>query len=364
MGLTNPRCLGLKIGLQESMHLKGEILNRKIKTIGMTAFGVMSLINMGIVQGQQQGGGFRFNNGDVVVWVGNTFVERAQRFGYVETLLELEAGRQGAKQVVFRNLGWSGDTVWCEARSYFGPPQEGFERLQKGIGEIKPTVIFSCYGGAEAMERWKEGESEDEALKRFAEGYSRLLGMMAAAAGDGLREVVLVSPTPLENLGEPLPDQVKNNQRLGRYRDEIAKLAQSSLGKNVKLRFVDLFKEMGGDGGSGSVVDNPLTNNGIHYTEAGYRVVAGKLVKALGMEAIPLVEGEAEIEKLRLAVVEKNRLFFHRWRPANETYLFLFRKHEQGQNAKEIPMFDPLVKAKEKEIVDLKERATEVLRKR
>ncbi|MEM9018245.1 MAG: GDSL family lipase, partial [Verrucomicrobiota bacterium] len=50
---------------------------------------------------------------------------------------------------------------------------------------------------------------------------------------------------------------------------------------------------------------------------------------------------------LREEIVEKNRLFFHRWRPANETYLFLFRKHEQGQNAKEIPMFDPLIKEQE-----------------
>ena len=46
---------------------------------------------------------------------------------------------------------------------------------------------------------------------------------------------------------------------------------------------------------------------------------------------------------LREAIVAKNRLYFHRWRPANETYLFLFRRHEQGNNAVEIPQFDPLV---------------------
>ena len=50
-------------------------------------------------------------------------------------------------------------------------------------------------------------------------------------------------------------------------------------------------------------------------------------------------------EKLRAAVVEKNRLYFHRWRPQNETYLFGFRKHEQGRNAREIPLLDPLVEA-------------------
>ena len=47
-------------------------------------------------------------------------------------------------------------------------------------------------------------------------------------------------------------------------------------------------------------------------------------------------------------------LYFYRWRPQNETYLFGFRKHEQGNNAREIPQFDPLVEAKEKEIARLR----------
>ena len=46
----------------------------------------------------------------------------------------------------------------------------------------------------------------------------------------------------------------------------------------------------------------------------------------------------------------KNKLFFNRWRPQNETYLHGFRKHEQGNNAKEIPQFDPLIANKDKNI--------------
>ena len=59
-------------------------------------------------------------------------------------------------------------------------------------------------------------------------------------------------------------------------------------------------------------------------------------------------------DKLRESIIEKNRLFFHRWRPANETYLFLFRKHEQGNNAKEIPQFDPIIEEREREIEELR----------
>jgi hypothetical protein len=60
-----------------------------------------------------------------------------------------------------------------------------------------------------------------------------------------------------------------------------------------------------------------------------------------------------QTEKLRRAIIEKNLLYFHRWRPQNETYLFGFRKHEQGQNAVEIPQFDPLVARREAEITRL-----------
>jgi hypothetical protein len=54
------------------------------------------------------------------------------------------------------------------------------------------------------------------------------------------------------------------------------------------------------------------------------------------------------------AIVAKNQLFFYRWRPQNETYLFGFRKHEQGKNAKEVAEFDPLVSKAEEEIEKLR----------
>ena len=61
-----------------------------------------------------------------------------------------------------------------------------------------------------------------------------------------------------------------------------------------------------------------------------------------------------QYEKLRAAVVAKNQLYFYSWRPQNTTYLFGFRKHEQGQNAKEIAEFAKLVADKEREIDRLK----------
>jgi hypothetical protein len=47
-----------------------------------------------------------------------------------------------------------------------------------------------------------------------------------------------------------------------------------------------------------------------------------------------------DVAPIGCGAINEKPLFFHRWRPANWTYLFGFRKHEQGRNAVEIPRFD------------------------
>ena len=66
-------------------------------------------------------------------------------------------------------------------------------------------------------------------------------------------------------------------------------------------------------------------------------------------------DAAAQTEELRRTIGIKNELYFHRYRPQNETYLFLFRKHEQGNNAVEIPQFDPLIEKQEQLIAQLKQ---------
>jgi lysophospholipase L1-like esterase len=60
------------------------------------------------------------------------------------------------------------------------------------------------------------------------------------------------------------------------------------------------------------------------------------------------------VAEMQSLIVKKNELYFHRYRPQNETYLFLFRKHEQGNNAVEIPQFVPLIKQLEEQIQTLR----------
>ncbi len=325
-------------------------------------------------RGQDSPAKLALNSGDSIVFIGNTFFERSQRYGHLETALELAAGPD-VTGLKFRNLGWSGDSVFGDARSYFGAPKEGRDRLDKGISELKPNVLFFCYGTGAAMSEgteWtfeKQVNSGDAAptsfeggLAAFLDGYGKLIDRSKAAAGEGLREIVLISPPPLENLGAPLPDQIENNKRLTRYRDAIRKLA-----KEKGARFVDLFAAMGGDRASGKITIPALTDNGIHYGDAGYEKIASALITGLGLTTPDGLVNDAvqeKVDELRDAIVKKNRTFFHRWRPANETYLFLFRKHEQGNNAKEIPMFDPIIEQQENEIGKLRTAVFEAAKKR
>src|SRR4051812_42897177 len=81
---------------------------------------------------------FELKDGDRVLFVGGTFIEREGQLGYIETAL-IERFRD--RNITFRNLGQSGDTVFADARNLnagwanFGPADQGFNRLKKLVGE-------------------------------------------------------------------------------------------------------------------------------------------------------------------------------------------------------------------------------------
>jgi hypothetical protein len=364
-------------------------------------------------------------DGDRVVLIGSTLIEREQKYGYWETVLTL---RHPDKNVTFRNLGWSGDTVWGEARVGFDTPKEGYRRLVEHTLALKPTVIVIGYGTNESF----AGET---GLPRFREGYKALLD----ALSPGKARFVLLTPMSMEGLGRPLPDATEPNRNLKLYAEAVRTMALER--GHECLNVLELASRP--PFGKPSV---PLTDNGLHLTEYGYwrtavawftdtsatpllfdqdpqskRItlpnlpfpmppqasdpatdllarhadvrwtrtdpgmwrslkVDGRKVVELTNKSLrrrtgsqlldtsrPLLSGPDldQVERLRATIVEKNRQYFHRWRPQNETYLFGFRKHEQGQNAREIPLFDPLVEKLEAEIARLRkpvERTYEIVR--
>jgi hypothetical protein len=264
---------------------------------------------------------FLFNDGDRVVFLGGTLIEREQRYGYWELALTL---LNKDKNVTFRNLGWSGDTVWCESRGSFDGPKKGFENTVALVKELKPTVIVMCYGQVESF----DGEA---GVQKFTEGYEKLIDALAVTKA----RIVLMTPAKFEDV-EPLKDADARNKSLSLYVE-----ATRSLASKKSAGFFDLNSASNSKGSSAR-----RTENGIHLGREGY----ADLQEAFGWKT------NADANELREAIVAKNRLYFDRWRPQNQTYLFGFRKHEQGRNAKEIAEFDPLIEKAEKDIAELRKK--------
>ena len=260
---------------------------------------------------------------ETVVLLGDTFFERDYNQGHLETALTLATN---GNNVRFRNLGWSGDTPRCESRSYFGPPAEGFDRLRKQLAEIKPTTIIACYGAVDAF----EGEA---GLDSFLTSYKTLLQMIQSTCG---AKVILMSPPAVSRDAQRYPALAGHNAERERYSAAMAQMATEQ-----SLVFADLFA---------LTKDKDWTTiNGVAFTDEDYEKIAPILVQALGLtsKATP-----KQFPTLRDTIIAKNHLFFQRWRPQNEIYLFGSRKHEQGRNGAEIPQFDPLIAQKEQLIFD------------
>lgn len=356
---------------------------------------------------------FELQDGDRVVFVGNTFFERAIDYGYIELALTT---RWPERTITFRNLGWSGDDARGRSRRFFGPIEDGFNHLKTHVEDLDPTVIFVSYGAMESFEG-KAG------LAGFNSNMKRLLDTLDKTQA----RIALVSTIPQERMDPPMPDSSVNNKNLKLYADAIEAIA-----KQRSYHFVDLYDAVET---AMETSESPLTDNGVHLNDAGYRVAADAFVTGLGLSAtgesitingrgellssegikvlrIDAMDGGNQIiasvqpdrfsgNTLRLTVSDlfsgdyslriggrefgpfsanewsngveipwtpvseqeallldtiriKNELYFHKWRPQNETYLRGFRKHEQGQNAAELEEFDAYIEAEEAKINDLK----------
>lgn len=270
------------------------------------AFGLTLLLALPVTAGDP----FDFQDGDRVVLVGGTLIEREQKYGrWEEALVAFNAPRT----FTLRNLGWSGDTVYGESRASFDAPAKGYERLVTLTKSLNPTVIVIGYGANESFDG-------DAGLDRFRKGLAKLLDDLAPTKA----RVVLLSPPPFEPAAGAT-DVTVRNANLAKY---AAVLEETATARKIG------FRSLAGA--------PPSTENGLHLNDDGYR----KLAPLLFATTVAPVD----VPALRAKLVEKNQLFFHRWRPQNETYLFGFRKHEQGKNGAEIPQFDPLVVKAEAEI--------------
>lgn len=282
---------------------------------------------------------FEFQDGERVVLIGDTFIEREGAYGCIERRLTSQFPE---RNVQFRNLGWSGDTPQGTARASFDfdKPGKGFEKLKEDVAAAQPTVVILGYGMASSLEK------PAATAAQFKADTLQLIDAIRSVTTNGLVRFILLSPIRHEEFGMDAREIAGHNETLGQYSKALREIAAER-----NCTFVSLFDALAPNKKTGA-----LTDNGIHLTAHGYAVAAQVIAQGLGWTEITVDTGPAlgRAEELRQAIVKKNELFFDRWRPQNETYLFGFRKHEQGQNAKEIPMFDPLILKEEAKIAQLR----------
>ncbi|HQR08990.1 MAG TPA: GDSL-type esterase/lipase family protein [Gemmatales bacterium] len=274
-------------------------------------------------------------DGDRVVMVGGALIEREQLFGRVEVMLHTSFPD---KKFTVRNVGWSGDTVWGEARAEFGPQPEGYKKLVEQVKVEKPTVLILAYGTNEAF-------AGKEKVEKFTEQYRKLL---ADIVPEGCRTVFLTIPGPKHPKLSPKFAQIE-------YDAAIKALAKERQGI-----VVDIYHAFH------PYDSRPMSDDGMLPNDLGYEKLATDIAFAIHAEEreqarkqpqvitpVPLNK-PVDLEPLRQLILQKNQLYFYKYRPANDTYLYLFRKHEQGNNAAEIPKFDPLIAELDAKINELK----------
>ncbi len=277
---------------------------------------------------------FELSENDRVVFLGNSFFERAIDSGHLETRLSLQWPQ---RKIQFRNLGWDGDTVYGHSRAggrrraVFGDAEEGFARMVEHVRSWKPTVIFVAYG-------FNESFDGVDAKVRFHEGLTRLVRELSAPS----TRFVFISPLAMEAQEPAVPFGyvATRNRILGEYRDVLAAFA-----RNGPHYYVDLLSESLGH-------DLPLTNNGLLVTDAGYRTIAKMVCDSLGLSLDGATASEAS-EAVRHAIVHKNQLYFHRWRPRNDAFVYGERKDEQQTAQMEPAQFEPHIAEAEGTIREL-----------
>lgn len=229
--------------------------------------------------------------GDHICIIGNTLADRMQHDGWLETLLQ---HRFPKHELVIRNLGYAADEVANR------PREQNFGSPDVHLTHSKADVIFAFFG-------YNESHAGMAGLDNFRKQLETFLDHTAKQKYNGTSppRVVLFSPIAHEDIRSPhLPDGKESNARLELYARAIEDVASQR-----KIPYVDIFHPTFGLYAKSKT---PLTINGIHPTDKGNRQLALVIEEKLFGPAPE--RDEAHLERLRRAILDKNFVWFNRYR--------------------------------------------------
>ncbi|HTU26616.1 MAG TPA: PVC-type heme-binding CxxCH protein, partial [Pirellulales bacterium] len=256
------------------------------------------------------GGKFAVRPGEVIVLTGPANAVFEQQAGWLETALAVAAAKQ---QPNVRHMSWDGDTVYEQARALnFGGWKEQF-------AAVGASTIVTWFGALEALD-----DSHDDAA--FAAAYAKLLDEFAKTTP----RLVVISPTPFETPASHwVRDNTPRNERVKALTAIAARLA-----KERGAVYVDILSPL-----SARAAGEPrLTDDGMHFTPAGQKIVAEEIARGLGLKAGKLDDREP----LRQEIIRKNRFWFDCWRTMN--WNFAYSDRTWAMFSKPSATHPPLVK--------------------
>ncbi|HCN76843.1 MAG TPA: dehydrogenase [Verrucomicrobiales bacterium] len=226
-----------------------------------------------------------FKPGDRIAILGNALPDRAQHFGWLETML---TQANADKDLVFRNLAFAGDEVHTWHRI------DGFGTRDEWLTKVGADVIFAFYGFNESFKGY-------EGIESFKANLGKFLDETKASnySGKGAPRIVLFSPFALQKTANPsLPSLEERNTNLQNYTAAMSEVAAAK-----GAAFVDLYAP------TAPGLPAEATLDGLYTTSTGDKAIADAAFRALTGQSAPTVN-----EKLRAAILDKNWEWHQRYR--------------------------------------------------
>jgi len=259
---------------------------------------------------------------ETIVFLGNGLAERMQHFGHFESLLHQSFPE---KEITFRNMGFPGHTPGFRPEAgqknpWAFPDAHKFRkeiRKHRGRGHyptsdewltiLEADTIVAFFGfnesfdGADGVANFKAELAAfvDHTLTR---GYN----------GKTAPHLVLVTPIAMEqHKSYHLPDAALRNTVLAQYAETVKSVAQEK-----KVGSIDLFTPTSEWFKNSSSA--PLTINGIHFGDSGYRALAPLLFEKL----FDKTASASKETLLRDAILDKSWFWRNDYRMLNGVHAY------------------------------------------
>lgn len=244
------------------------------------AFALFFTFSLGFSASAQEK--FELQDGDRVVLLGSGLIENEQRYGWLECLL---TSLWPERYISFRNLGWSGDTVFGEARTYYTSPPSPFELLISQVKAANPSLVILAYGTVES-------EKGEKGLPAFSTGLNTLLDSLDKL----VPKVVLMSPLFLAHRLNP--EMGKTMQDGNPYSESIKRVAEER-----GLTHIDVNPQM-------DIHGEEIMGTGLQLNEEGYAWLAAYIRESLGF---PLRENKLQIDWRQKEVLTSSEISNLKW---------------------------------------------------